>query len=639
MFLVFLSIDGLVRRSFLKPAFAALEHNHAHRDASRVLAAIESEREHLDELAVGLSHRMPTDRGIQQPDRWVSDHIDYAAVFDTETGWQPLRIPKRPDAPEPAGPSADLSELERLLRDDAAGKTSGMIRDAAGNLLMFARAKSPDGTANRSADPSGPEAASKLAKDSVVPRHLVIARRMDHRFIQDLCHRTQVSFSLQEPSTPPLGRPTSAASPSIRSPDESTLVVEVPLRDHAENVVAIIFMRVPRDVTRHAFEAIRSGRNRFIFGSVAALLLLLLLLQRLVIMPIHAIRDHTIRVAEQGFAVSPLELNRDDEIGDLSTAFDAMIGKLHQSQIRVSDASRAAGMSQVAGTVIHNVGNVLTNVNSLVDSICGKTKGLRVTPLHRLAARIRTDSEDQEFANAMPTYLDALAASLQSDQQQLLDLLTTLQSNICHIEEVMRYQRKHTRAGNHRSTFSIADVVDEAIGCCRARLERDNVDVRVGGTLQTSIRSDKGTVLQVLINLIANAHAAFAGVESRIRKIDIDVDNDGESVCIRVRDNASGMSKEVRQKIFDAHFTTRETGTGLGLHFCTLSISRLGGRISVHSDGVDKGSEFVIRLPMRRSTAASIEAGGPESMLQPESDLPATPADRFAESFPGGDKS
>ena len=104
-------------------------------------------------------------------------------------------------------------------------------------------------------------------------------------------------------------------------------------------------------------------------------------------------------------------------------------------------------------------------------------------------------------------------------------------------------------------------------------------------------------MLQTLINVIGNARQAILANESTVRRILITTERDDKKVMVKVVDTGCGMSDAVLHKAFDAHFTTRETGSGLGLHFCANALKRLGGRISASSEGDGTGSTFLIELP------------------------------------------
>jgi CheY-like chemotaxis protein len=84
----------------------------------------------------------------------------------------------------------------------------------------------------------------------------------------------------------------------------------------------------------------------------------------------------------------------------------------------------------------------------------------------------------------------------------------------------------------------------------------------------------------------------------------------GSYVCISVADTGSGIAPDVLPKIFDPYFTTRETGTGLGLSTCHAIVSRHNGHIEVESV-LDKGTTFRVFLPA--ADFAAHDSGPPSS--------------------------
>jgi signal transduction histidine kinase len=112
---------------------------------------------------------------------------------------------------------------------------------------------------------------------------------------------------------------------------------------------------------------------------------------------------------------------------------------------------------------------------------------------------------------------------------------------------------------------------------------------------------DAGRLTQVLVNLLVNA-AKFTAPGGRIA---ITLERAGEAFVIRVRDSGIGIPREMLPQIFDPYVRVeRGTGTGLGLGLAlALEIVRLhGGDLTAHSEGVGKGTEFVLALPAASSS-------------------------------------
>ncbi len=588
MFLVFLTVDEVVRQKVIKPEFAALERTSAIRDANRVVAAMQANVEHLSDLAkhwAGRFNYQSLTVGVadSQGDRqntWTPQNLEWAAVVSEDGTWRWLH-----KGEHCSGESGDFDYRKfnaiamRCGRSDDP-TVSGMTRLDDNSLVMFAAAVITPAVGQQNTQPGGRQ-------------YLVVGRTIDQAMIATLQKQTQVDFSLQSMYTQD-----PAQTLQVWEADESILVVEFHLPGIDNEQLVNVFVQVPREITAHSSHTTSMARNSFIFGSVAALLLLLLLLQRIVIGPLTAIREHSDRVAENGFDTEPLVLRGNDEIGELASAFDHMMHHLSDAQNQLAEASRAAGRSQVASTVIHNVGNVLTNVNSLLDVAAERVDGLRIQPLSKLAERLRQTASDSALMEATPDYLEGLAASLNTDRETISQLMSTLHDNIRHIHDVIRDQQRYTRHSVKPAAVALRDVIDEAIGCCRAQLEQDSVQVNVSGSLDVKVRSDRSLLLQSVINVIGNARHALRENEGESRELSIHAELQRDSVIVEFIDNGIGMSGETLQKVFDAHFTTRKTGCGLGLHFCANTLKRMGGSIRAQSDGPGHGSTFVIELPL-----------------------------------------
>ncbi len=581
MFLVFLVVDELVRQQVIKPSFVRLEHSGAIRDANRVLAAVDVEAEYMMEIGEQLAARIdPFDMtivgndthlgGEQARNSWKTQRVAWVAVVGTDSSWRWLHQGAKLDAID----KDDLAfpTVDQLVRDSKGDPFRGKAR-VANKLFMFA----------------GAPIAPREAENSY---YLVVGRALDAEMIRAISKRTQVDFSIQLSRRPRIAKPL-----DVWAADRSTLVVETPLLGADSLPLANVFVQVPRNITMRSEITNTVARNTFVFGVIAALLFLLMLLQRIVVGPITAIREHTEKIAEQGLNASKLVLPKNDEIGELADAFDRMTLRLSETQQKLADASHAAGMSQVADTVIHNVGNVLTNVNSLIDTATDRVKSLRIQPLDKLAKRMQQGDAEGELLAAVPPYLEGLATALESDREELRQLLTTLSDNVSHIHDVIRDQRRHTLTHVNKTRFSIKGIIEEAIGCCRARLDKDNIRVKTPDVGDVEVEADRSLLLQIVINIISNARHAISSNDAQSPSLCIEIENDNQQIQILFRDSGCGMSPETLKRVFEAHFTTRDNGSGLGLHFCAIAMERQGGSIKAESDGEGKGSTFILELP------------------------------------------
>jgi signal transduction histidine kinase len=110
---------------------------------------------------------------------------------------------------------------------------------------------------------------------------------------------------------------------------------------------------------------------------------------------------------------------------------------------------------------------------------------------------------------------------------------------------------------------------------------------------------DKHKILQILINLVRNAKYACQESDCLEKKITLQLQNGGDLLRVRVKDNGVGIEPGAMQRLFEHGFTTRSTGHGFGLHGSRQFAEEMGGRLVAESDGRGTGATFTLELPCR----------------------------------------
>jgi signal transduction histidine kinase len=160
------------------------------------------------------------------------------------------------------------------------------------------------------------------------------------------------------------------------------------------------------------------------------------------------------------------------------------------------------------------------------------------------------------------------------------------------------------------------------------RLIDQKIEITIAPGSQTGlIRADAGHIGQVLVNLVLNARDAMPdGGEIFVETDNVRLSDDyakahlgaspGDYVMLLVRDTGIGMTEEVKAHLFEAFFTTKPFGTGLGLATCRTIVQQSGGHIDVCSE-VGKGTSFKIYLPrVEQPFDAATESMLPTSPLR-----------------------
>jgi PAS domain S-box-containing protein len=282
---------------------------------------------------------------------------------------------------------------------------------------------------------------------------------------------------------------------------------------------------------------------------------------------------------------------------------EASVKLVHQQLV---DASRQAGMAEVATGVLHNVGNVLNSVNVSATLLADKLAQSRAASLSRVAALLGEHSQDlgrfmvdDARGRRLPQFLEQLAGCLAQDQAALLAEVRCLATNIEHIKTIVAMQQTYARRIGVAESVKPRELVEDALRINSSSLARQHVQVRREyATDLPEVMMDKHKVLQILVNMMNNAGHACAQSPRNDRCLTIRLEGAGTLLRLSVSDNGVGIAPENLSRIFNLGFTTRPDGHGFGLHAGALAARELGGCLRSHSDGPGRGATFTLELPM-----------------------------------------
>ncbi len=287
---------------------------------------------------------------------------------------------------------------------------------------------------------------------------------------------------------------------------------------------------------------------------------------------------------------------------------EVALAKVHRELV---DASRRAGMAEVATGVIHNVGNVLNSVNVAATCVADSIRHSKLKSLDRTVAMLREHNQDLPgfFSSdprgaQLPDFLEQLAARLAGEQATALTELGTLQKNIEHIKDIVAMQQSYGKISGASEKLDLADIVEDTLRLSADTLTRHHVQVVRDFAAVPLVMADKHKLLQILVNLVSNAKHACEAADRSDRRLTVRVFNGDGRVKVSVSDNGVGIPQENLIRIFNHGFTTKRKGHGFGLHSGALAAQEMGGSLNVHSDGAGKGSTFTLALPLEPSGAS-----------------------------------
>lgn len=270
----------------------------------------------------------------------------------------------------------------------------------------------------------------------------------------------------------------------------------------------------------------------------------------------------------------------------------ASYAQLEDAQTALLEQSKTSVLGALAASIAHEV------ATPLGVAVTGATHadGL-VVELQALLAR--TDAEHDPENDAE----NDTARELMLDLQEALRLVVV---NVRRADAQLRATRQ-VAVDQVSGRLRVAEVVPllrEAIDTLRPTLRRARVAVEVEGPEALLVEVAAGALSQVLINLVQNACVHAFGDEHVDRRVRIEIDDVGERLVVRCRDNGRGMSEAVAARVFEPFFTTRpnEGGSGLGVAIVhDLVKDVFGGSVALRTE-VGAGTQWRIELPVGSET-------------------------------------
>ena len=195
--------------------------------------------------------------------------------------------------------------------------------------------------------------------------------------------------------------------------------------------------------------------------------------------------------------------------------------------------------------------------------------------------------------------------------ERQVSYLTRLTDDLFDVSRITR-----DKLALQRETLNLAEVIRAAVESSRPLIDQRQHELTVTVSQDSIyVEADRVRLTQVFMNLLNNA----AKYTPNPGHIWVNVEQAGDTVVVRVKDTGIGIAAENMPHLFelfyqvDRSFTRSEGGLGLGLTLVHRLVEMHGGKIDVRSDGINRGSEFIVHLPVLPviATNENIEAAEP----------------------------
>ncbi|HWZ34869.1 MAG TPA: PAS domain-containing sensor histidine kinase [Mucilaginibacter sp.] len=269
----------------------------------------------------------------------------------------------------------------------------------------------------------------------------------------------------------------------------------------------------------------------------------------------------------------------------------------------------AQGKFEIASEVLHDIGNALVGFGSYLNRINRaldkdniatiKNLDLFIKARHtEIAAAIGTDK-----VTALMAVTEGIVNTQTENKEEISKSINELLNIVTHIQEILNIQRQFVRGreGAHeRKPVNLVNIIDDCKAMLFASFDKKGIqlkiDIKPGDYI---IKGDHTKLMQVILNVLKNSVEAidFDAPEKKI-SIALALYETNKVIELKVIDNGQGFDEETGKRFFERGFTTKKSGTGLGLYNCKSIVESHAGSFEIKSDGPGLGAITIIKFVM-----------------------------------------
>lgn len=169
------------------------------------------------------------------------------------------------------------------------------------------------------------------------------------------------------------------------------------------------------------------------------------------------------------------------------------------------------------------------------------------------------------------------------------------------LSEFLKVIQSQLKNNSHREYFLISKIVHDSMVLIKYKALMNNVRIVIINKDDCELFGNKLILVRAILNLVNNAIESYERCPREMQDVIISFYKEGGYLNISIKDFGCGISKKVQKKIFNYFYTNKSNGTGIGLPISYKSIKKeYGGKIIIESED-GKGSNFIIKIPLKTS--------------------------------------
>jgi len=270
----------------------------------------------------------------------------------------------------------------------------------------------------------------------------------------------------------------------------------------------------------------------------------------------------------------------------------------------ILDKAVVEGKFEIASNVLHDIGNAVVGFSSYLNRIKQSLELDNSENLQQLAGFFETQQPalsgalGDAKADAVVKVLSGIIHTQKSNQSDIGNSIGEQEKIINHIRQILNIQRQYINGDdtNDKMPLHLDSLINDCISMLFASFTKRGITIArdIPGNLPL-IAGDHTRLMQVILNILKNSIEAI-DVFAVEKNITVSVTYDAHTLAVQVQDSGKGFDEITATKLFTRGFTTKSSGSGLGLSSCRMIIEDHEGTVDISSEGPGKGSTTTIKF-------------------------------------------
>lgn len=334
----------------------------------------------------------------------------------------------------------------------------------------------------------------------------------------------------------------------------------IPMTDENNKVVAYInvpYFSENAELTEEIGNLIITGVNINVLMILIAVIVSVIISEKITL-PLSLVYSK-LRDMKFGGMYEKINYEQNDEIGRLVKEYNRMTDKLKESALNLAKSERETAWREMARQIAHEIKNPLTPMKLNIQHL---QRSLKDTP--------EWEAQFHKTCNILMEQIDNMSA------------IANAFSDFAKMP---------------KSVFRQTNIVELIDNATELFSKGKTIITQKANKEDIYVWADREQLTRAFVNLLKNSVQATS--KEKYPKIDIEIFATEYEVTVAIKDNGHGISEEIKDKLFEPNFTTKSSGTGIGLAITRRIIQNAQGRIWF-TTGKKEGTSFYVSLPLHK---------------------------------------